>query len=62
MEARSKVTRLVAKIKRSLLGRTADHCAECGRKVDPASEFRVLTGLVYCSEEHAVADQQNNPL
>jgi hypothetical protein len=49
-------------LRRALLGGTADRCAECGAKVDPASEFRVLPMVVYCSEEHAATDQQNNPL
>lgn len=39
-----------------------DRCVECGAYVPPGTGFRVLKSVVYCNEEHAVADQQNSPM
>lgn len=47
---------------RLLVGTLADHCTECGAKVPDGSGYRVLSMQVYCSEEHAVAAQQNSPI
>lgn len=48
--------------RRLIIGGMADRCPDCGAMVPAGSEFRVAPWQVYCSEEHAVADQQNNPL
>ena len=37
-------------------------CAFCGTPVPAGEGFRVLPMQVYCTEEHAVEDQQENPL
>jgi hypothetical protein len=47
---------------RIFIGRQGDHCTECGAPVAAGEGFWVMPGQVYCSEAHAVADQQNNPL
>jgi len=52
----------MGKLASLLLGKTATHCAECGQRVAEGEGYRILPMQVYCSEEHAVADQQNNPL
>lgn len=49
-------------LKELLLGKTATHCAECGARVPDGEGFRVPPLQVYCSEEHAVADQRNAPI
>lgn len=46
-------------IRMLLVGKTSTHCAECGARVPDGEGFRPLTMQVYCSEEHAVRDQQS---
>lgn len=50
------------RFRRAVFGKTATHCAYCGDEVLDDIGFRVNAFQVYCSEEHAVADQENNPL
>jgi hypothetical protein len=54
--------RRTGRLSRMLLGKTSTHCAYCGDEVLDEIGYRVAPFQVYCSEEHAVADQENNPL
>lgn len=46
-------------LKTLLLGRTTTTCGFCGATVPDGEGFRPLPVQVYCSEEHAVEDQQS---
>jgi len=54
--------RRTGRLSRMMLGKTSTHCAYCGEEVLDEIGYRVAPFQVYCSEEHAVADQENNPL
>jgi hypothetical protein len=58
------MSNLWARIRKALLGHTAYQCAlrSCRADVPEDSGFRVLPMQVYCSEEHAVEDQQMAPI